>query len=140
VPNFGVPRRVLNLPLSSADTVVNAPPTTVPCELVLGAKSPYMPVFRLNNVVDLVFAAANVNTLGVVQTSTTNRCATMLLVGGFHVALYVQSGEVVVPALYTEAPVKAASAVKGSPVPLEVLWVFAENQQSWFVVASNIRV
>jgi len=144
---------VLNLPASSADTVVKEPPSTVPCELLLGAKSPYAVGFRLIivGVAVVVVVRATGNAFVVVQTSTTNRCEPVFWVGPFHVGLYVQIGVVLVPALYTEAKTCGAVAiglatggswsvvlwVEGRPVA-EVL-IFPKNQQSWFVVASKIR-
>jgi len=128
-------------------TVVNPPPCTVPCELVLGAKSPYKPVLKLSAVDDNVEGGVTGTGFGDVQTSTTNRCAAKLLTGATHVWLYVQIGAVAVPALYTEAPaagavIVAESAVKVSAVlgTIAVLLMFTTHQQSWFVVASNIKI
>jgi len=153
VPYLGVPKIELNLPLSSAETVVKEPPDTVPCELLLGAKSPYAALFRLSivEVVVIVPAGANANADDVDQTSTTNRCEPMLAVGPFHSGLNVYDGVVLVPTLFTDAKACGAVAIglatvgRASCVLVVVavavteLFRFAKNQQSWFVVESKIR-
>jgi len=141
------------LPASRALTVVKEPPDMVPCEVLLGAKSPYAALFRLSivGVADIIPAGANVNAVDVVQTSTANRCEAVLVVGPFHSAFHTYCGVVLVPALFTEAKacgdvaIGLATVGRTIDVPNEVavavteLLMFAKNQQSWFVTVSKIN-
>jgi len=105
VPYFGVPKIELNLPASSAERVVKEPPCTLPCELLLGAKSPYAALIRLIIVGVAVVAVVVIgNAVVVVQMSTTNRWEPVLAFGPVHaVFMNVYDGAVLVPTLTTEA-------------------------------------
>jgi len=147
-----VPKSELNLPASSAETVVKEPPDTVPCEVLLGAKSPYAALFRLSIVGVAVVAVVVIgNAVVVVQTTTANRCEAVLVVGPFHSGLNTYCGVVLVPPLFTEAKacgdvaIGLATVGRTIDVPTEVavavteLLMFAKNQQSWFVTVSKIN-
>jgi hypothetical protein len=96
---------------------------------VLGAKSPYAALFRLSivGVAVVVVVGAGSNGPVVVQTSTTNRCEAVFVVGPTHSVFWnAYEGVVLVPTLFTEAKncpaIGIGLAIVGGSTSV-VLWV-----------------